>query len=686
MSLRLRHLRLVAETSEGPHGVDLPLQDGLVVLRADNTSGKSTCVQAIVYALGLEPMLTVRHEVPLPHAMTDRIESPAGELPVLESYVLLELENEKGESLTVQRWAKSETHQINLIRTWNGPALTQPGGAWLQRDTFTRQQGAAQRHAGFHRTLEQFLGWSLPRFASADGSVTQLYLEQVFPLFFVEQKRGWAGIQAQMPPYTGIPDVRSRALEFVLSLDVYERTARRRVLENQVARLKYAWSQQVASFKQHLDGTGVVLQGLPDTPQAEWPPDVRPVLLVAAGDEWRALTEILEDLSDQISELDARAVPTADEAADETTEHLKVSERELAQVAEAYAELNGQAKRDEAQLDALERRIEALDEDLQENRDALTLASLGAAAGAPEESDDCPTCHRPLPATVTVEIDGAATMTLEENMSFLGEQKKTFEGMQRVLEGSLDAALERIAALRQRMGELRAAIRVDRQALISPAGNPDVAVLHEQLLLAQRRDHLTRLGQRLASVVLALEPLAGEWAGFKGQLAEIPPVGLSAADSRKLRRLQELLVAQLDEYGFSSFDSPDEVEISDLNYRPAREGYDLGFDLSASDWIRLIWAYLLGLLELGREEETNHPGLLVFDEPRQQDAAEYSLASLIARAGSANDASQQILFATSEGLETLKDMLKTAPGAQLISFEGKILRPLSADKRGRELE
>lgn len=680
MSLRLRHLRLVAETPEGPHGVDLPLRDGLVVLRADNTSGKSTCVQAIVYALGLEAMLTVRHEVPLPHAMTDRVESGGGELPVLESYVLLEVENENGNSLTVQRWAKSETHEINLIRTWEGPALTQPGGAWLQRDTFTRQRGAAQRQAGFHRTLEQFLGWSLPRFPGADGSETQLYLEQVFPLFFVEQKRGWAGIQAQMPPYAGIPDVRSRALEFVLSLDVYERTARRTVLENQVARVEEAWSQHIALLKQQLDGTGVVLQGLPDTPQVEWPPEVPPVLLVAAGDEWRGLDDTLQDLSDQISELEARAVPTADEAAGDTSERLLANERELGQVAEAYAELTRQAKRDEGQLDALDRRIEALDEDIRESRDAVTLATLGAAAGAPEESDECPTCHRALPATIAVETGVGETMTLEENLSFLGEQKKTFEGMKRVLRGTLEATLERHAAIRQRMDELRATIRADRQALVSPAGNPDVAVLQERLLLGQRRDELTRLQQRLASLLLELEPLAGEWAGLKGQLSEIPTVRLSEDDSQKLRRLEQSLIAQLEEYGFSSFDRADEVEISDLNYRPAREGYDLGFDLSASDWIRLIWAYLLGLLELDREEETNHPGLLVFDEPRQQDAAEYSLASLIARAGQASDAGQQILFATSEELGPLELMLEAAPGAQLIAFEGKILQPMSSER------
>lgn len=676
MSLRLRHLRLVAETPQGPYGVDIPLRDGLVVLRADNTSGKSTCVQAIVYALGLEPLLTMRHEVPLPHAMTERLETAAGEVPVIESYVLLEIQNGEGDYLTVQRWAKSESHQINLIRTWEGPALSEPGGGWIERDTYTRRRGSAQRSAGFHNRLERFLGWTLPRFAGTDGGEAQLYLEQLFPLFFVEQKRGWSGIQAQMPPYPGIPDVRSRALEFVLGLEVYERVIRRRSLEEQLRTVAAQWARTVNDFKGRLRETGVVLQGVPDAPEVSWPPEVAPALLVAGDRNWRPLPDVVDELETRLANLDARAVPTAEQAATATEQRLGESERELARVSAAFAQLNQDARNDERQLDTIDRRLEALDEDLRENADARTLVGLGAAAGVPEEDEDCPTCHQRLPATVTPVVPGAQTMTLQENTTFLTEQKQTFQGMRRVLASSFEARLERLSALRQKMSELHAVIRADRQALISPGGNPDLAALQERLLMAQNRDQLTRLSQTLSALVHDLERPATEWAALRAELEGLPAVGLSPDDRRKLDRLQELVVDQLREYGFSSFQSPDEVEISEINYRPAREGYDLGFDLSASDWVRLIWAYLLGLLELARDEGTNHPGLLVLDEPRQQDAAEVSLAALVARAGRASAAGQQVLFATSEQTESLETMLESVSGAQLIRFEGKILQPL----------
>jgi len=58
MTLRLRHLRLRASTSAGLYGADIPFGPGLTVIWADNTKGKSTCMQGMLYALGLERMLS----------------------------------------------------------------------------------------------------------------------------------------------------------------------------------------------------------------------------------------------------------------------------------------------------------------------------------------------------------------------------------------------------------------------------------------------------------------------------------------------------------------------------------------------------------------------------------------------------------------------------------------------------
>src|SRR5581483_11600436 len=99
-----------------------------------------------------------------------------------------------------------------LVSVFDGPMLTNPTGQYRQRDYFVLDSGAAQRDAGFHRMLAGFVGWQLPSVRRFDGSETLLYLETIFPLFYVEQKAGWSSIPAAFPTYFQIRDVGRRAI------------------------------------------------------------------------------------------------------------------------------------------------------------------------------------------------------------------------------------------------------------------------------------------------------------------------------------------------------------------------------------------------------------------------------------------------------------------------------------------
>ena len=90
----------------------MPFEAGLTVLWADNTKGKSTCMQGMLYALGLERMLSPRREIPLPHAMTSYLNTDDNErVEILELSVALELENGEGQIITVSLLRRrSPTH------------------------------------------------------------------------------------------------------------------------------------------------------------------------------------------------------------------------------------------------------------------------------------------------------------------------------------------------------------------------------------------------------------------------------------------------------------------------------------------------------------------------------------------------------------------------------------------------
>src|SRR6266446_124754 len=133
MSLRLCQLHLRVQTAEGLFGTRIQFNEGLVLLRADNTMGKSTCIQAVIYALGLDKMLGPSSAIPLPHVMTAYLDDGQKEIQVLESEVLLEVENHKGEFLTIQRSVVGE-RDTRLVSTWEGARLTNPNVSLPKRD------------------------------------------------------------------------------------------------------------------------------------------------------------------------------------------------------------------------------------------------------------------------------------------------------------------------------------------------------------------------------------------------------------------------------------------------------------------------------------------------------------------------------------------------------------------------
>ena len=88
------------------------------------------------------------------------------------------------------------------------------------------------------------------------------------------------------------------------------------------------------------------------------------------------------------------------------------------------------------------------------------------------------------------------------------------------------------------------------------------------------------------------------------------------------------------------------------------------------------WAYYLAMLSLSQRASTNHCGLIIFDEPGQQEIEPPSLQALINWAGQNLRDDQQVIIATSESLDSLRQGLRDA-GANVITFEGFILQPLT---------
>ncbi|QGN54236.1 hypothetical protein [Novosphingobium sp. Gsoil 351] len=166
--------------------------------------------------------------------------------------------------------------------------------------------------------------------------------------------------------------------------------------------------------------------------------------------------------------------------------------------------------------------------------------------------------------------------------------------------------------------------------------------------------------------------LRTRWPGF-------PPDNLTNEDLKKVEILTTKIYEQLKSYGFRSF-QPGEIALSTDNFRPLvreRKGSEIvekeiNFEVSASDAIRLKWAYLLAAFELMRDRPTNHPGLVIFDEPGQQEIDSGSLFAFLKRSATAAQTGQ-VIVSTSEPLVSVRHEMGTS--GQIIDFPGFILQP-----------
>lgn len=667
MSLRIRHLLLDVLTADGRYGRRLDFYDGVNVIRADNSMGKSTLMQSMIYALGLEGMLGPSHEVPLAHAATDFLEQDGKKIDVLESRVFIEIENARNEFLTVERTIKGSRagHLMTVVR---GRALTNPSLQAARQDYFVREPYAAVSERGFHRMLAEFIGWQLPSVPRYDDVDCPLYLEAIFPLLYVEQKLGWGKIPARYPTYLGIRDLPRRTVEFLLGLDAYKIATERIAVQDEMGRVRAAWSTLKSQTGKIAGPIAGLPDGIPPEPVAAWPPEIPPQILVPQSGKWMPLQNLLVALRDQLSRTAAAPVPSAGDSNSSVSLELRESETRLAERETLLLKLIEQVESDRSELAALGARIGAIEDDLRKHKDIGKLRKLGSEPEVTIGEGVCPTCHQEIPDSFLDTGHRAVPMSVEQNIEFLEEQLQLFRAVLDNGRASIETNEVQVQAQRTEIEKLRERIRTLRETITSPRSTPSIDAIAERIRLEQRIANLEYVLNRFDDSLAEFAQMADEWREVEKRRAQLPKGSLSEADKNKVTALENSFRNQLALYAVESLD-PGTVGIARGDYEPEAAGLNLSADVSASDLIRMQWAYLLALLETGREFSTNHPGLLLMDEPQQQSVQEKDFRSMLAYAGGLQRC--QLIVATSDESPTLPEFLTSAGVTRIHNIQGR---------------
>ena len=113
--------------------------------------------------------------------------------------------------------------------------------------------------------------------------------------------------------------------------------------------------------------------------------------------------------------------------------------------------------------------------------------------------------------------------------------------------------------------------------------------------------------------------------------------------------MKDNFVYYLNCFGYDSVGNISRVEISPDKLIPIINGFDIKFDSSASDGVRVIWAFTLSLLKTSLKYGGNHPGILIFDEPGQQSMVVGDLLKLIDELEKLDERVQVIIGITLDG-------------------------------------
>ena len=354
------------------------------------------------------------------------------------------------------------------------------------------------------------------------------------------------------------------------------------------------------------------------------------------------------------------------ESAEANLEHLGLSAAESLRLLEL----------EEVTAEEARSGLAALETDIRRHHDIVVLIQLGSEVADVLTREDCPTCHKPLDhALLGPNSDGPSVLDVDTSLAVLEQRRSLYRTLIREADRTVNIRQAELGAVRSAAQQLRDQIRALKDSLSGPSDTPSVSDIHARLELRVRLGALDELRDKWQSGLERLNDLARHSIDIGSELRTLREDGISPADHAKLAALEVSFRSQLREYGFQSCPI-EEVILSPDNYMPTNEGFELvALDFSASDNIRLIWAYLLGLLEVSSSEQTNHPGLVVFDEPRQQATARVSMEALLRRASSAASESSQVFFATSEPGASLESMLR-GTSANVRMFTGKILEPM----------
>ncbi len=651
---RVNRLKIIVKTAIGEFGFDNTFEKKINFIASSiNTRGKSSCIEAIYYCLGLEELIGGKNEKALKPVFRDKLEYDNREINVLETEFYLEIQNKAKIVRTIYRAAKKEALSTSLIRVFNGKIDDVFAGNCASEDMYVHSPGAAVNKKGFHRFLEDFIGIKLPEVPSYDDMDKKLYLQVLFSAMFIEQKRGWSDLFSTLPTYLRLREPQKRVVEFLIGLETLKIEQLKQQCKIKEETIKQKWRENLRFISKTLTRYSCIIKGISDRPEILGDTYLEQIhiMKVNESNEELELSVYISELEKNLETLSRKPVDVRANI-DEIEESLVKKQDELYKIEKLLEVERKKLSFEKASINSLEENLETIKLDLINNKDVKKIKKLGSTQDWNINNNVCPTCNQPIQDMLLSQDINLKVMSVDENIRHLESQKSMIEFAIKTHNYNITIIKENIMSLDAGLLKARRILRSIKNDIYADEDNVSEAILRDKILLENEIEDLQLILEEIIGFCKVFKSLSEEWTELLQIKTELPTEKFSAMDKLKVSKLRENFINNLKLYGFSSIVNLSQIDISEDKLLPISNGFDMKFDSSASDSIRAIWAFTVALMQTSFYFTVNHPGILIFDEPDQQSTNINDLYKLINHLSKEDNDFQVIIGITIKDEET----------------------------------
>jgi DNA repair exonuclease SbcCD ATPase subunit len=627
------------------YGAQITFNDGLNIIFGPNSVGKTSIVTGIVYGLGAEKSLGIFKSKQNPfkpefyHTINNK--------KVDKSYLLLEISNGY-ETVTIFRYIKGVNTHLAAVKK-------------VKTDDFFHTQDVEKliisgegvfSETGFQTFLYKFLNLPEVELPTYDNKLSKLYIENLFPLFFVEQRAGWSQIQARQISRYNIKDIKKVVFEYLFGLDRFKL----HVIEITYRETQYNLKKLEESLHRKEENLLIIANAekIDDIPLVHSPTGKTSIYdyIKYLKAKYLAELDFINKFSSQNKEFE--------ESNEKLREDLKRLDYQYRRLSERIDKITLEISGYEAYLERIKtnkyknkqlKKIRELSDELNINICPVCEQNLVHA-----EDNECILCHQDISRNIS---------TPDQNLLFLEDEESTFKKVisQRIFDRR--KIIEQRNVVNDKIKTYES--QLDHQT--STFAGKEFAELRKRILDADSTYKELQRYQRVIERWENLNPLRTEVTKTSSKLEGLKEQILQYKETEDdidiIKSIQTFVRDNVQKLGLfkGKKELINQIKVDENdNYTPYLDNYDIYNISSSSDNIRIILSYYLALLQTSLKYEDKHkiifPKILVLDEPKQQNLDSDSLIDCIEVMEEISKTSSQIILTTYSELKSDKEKLQ----------------------------